>query len=198
MTFGKLAYLAGRFPSTTAQFCTEHLKLVPTLRWCEENLISKGIEFEMYNGVRCDESAKRADRPERIYDEAFGCWVNSPIRCWTKMECFAVLKSAGEEVNPLYKMGFSRVGCAPCINLKKDDIREWAARAPEMIDKIRGWEKYAGRTFFAPCVPGMEINFVDDVVAWSRTQRGGKQPLFAFVENDAAAGQCSSKYGLCE
>lgn len=43
-----------------------------------------------------------------------------------------------------------------------------------------------------------QINFVDDVVAWSKTSRGWRQPLLAFVENDAAEGVCSSKYGLCE
>lgn len=198
MTFADLAYLKGRFPSSQAQFCTKHLKIDPQVRWCEENLTAKGIEFQRYVGVRCDESEKRKDTPESKWDETFNCIVHYPIRCWTKLECFAVLKSAGEEVNPLYKLGFGRVGCAPCINSGKDDIREWAARFPEMIDKVREWEKYVGRTFFAPCVPGMEINWVDDVVAWSKTARGGKQPLFAFVENDAADGTCSSRYNLCE
>lgn len=198
MTFRDLAYIKGRFPSRKAQFCTEHLKLAPQMRWCEENLTAKGIEFERYVGVRCDESDARKDTPEKKWDEYFKCIVHYPIRCWTKMECFAVLKNAGEEINPLYKLGFNRVGCAPCINSGKDDIREWAARFPEMIDKVREWEKSVGRTFFAPCVPGMEINFIDDVVDWARTSRGGKQPLLMFVEEDAKAGVCVSKYGLCE
>ncbi len=149
-------------------------------------------------GVRCDESHARADTPENKWNEYFKCIVHYPIRCWTKLECFAVLKYAGEKINPLYEMGFGRVGCAPCINSGKDDVREWAARFPEMIDKVRAWEKSVGRTFFAPCVPGMEINWIDDVVAWSKTARGGRQPLLAFVENDAAEGVCVSKYGLCE
>lgn len=185
-----------RFPSRKAQFCTEHLKLAPQMRWCKENLTDKGIDYVRYVGVRCDESESRKDTPESKWDEYFKCIVNYPIRCWTKMECFAVLKSAGEMVNPLYSMGFGRVGCAPCINSGKDDIREWAARFPEMIDKVREWEKFVGRTFFAPCVPGMEMNFVDDVVVWSKTARGGKQPLLLFTEAESKT--CSSKYGLCE
>jgi 3'-phosphoadenosine 5'-phosphosulfate sulfotransferase (PAPS reductase)/FAD synthetase len=198
LTFDRLAYIQGRFPSRKAQFCTKHLKLAPQMRWCEENLTAKGILFERHVGVRCDESERRKDTPESKFDEYFQCVVNYPIRCWTKMECFAVLRAAGEDVNPLYSMGFSRVGCAPCINSGKDDVREWAARFPEMIDKVRSWEKSVGRTFFAPTVPGMEINWVDDVVAWSKTARGGKQPLMAFTEIEAASGACSSKYGLCE
>ncbi len=111
---------------------------------------------------------------------------------------FAYLKERGEEINPLYRLGFSRVGCAPCINSGKDDVRLWAARFPEMIDKVRQWEKEVGRTFFPPTVPGKVINWVDEVVAWAKTSHGGKRTLLPFVEADAEAGVCSSKYGLCE
>lgn len=38
MDFADLAYIKGRFPSRKAQFCTEHLKLAPQLRWQLENL----------------------------------------------------------------------------------------------------------------------------------------------------------------
>jgi len=198
LTFDRLAYIKGMFPSRQRQYCTTHLKLVPQRRWCYENLIAKGIDFERYTGVRCDESSDRKDTPKRAWDEFFSCWINYPINCWTKQECFSVLKKAGEAVNPLYSMGFSRVGCAPCINANKEDIREWAARFPEMIDKVRQYEENVGRTFFAPCVPGMEINWIDDVVKWSKTAHGGKQPMLPLIEVEADAGMCSSKYGLCE
>jgi 3'-phosphoadenosine 5'-phosphosulfate sulfotransferase (PAPS reductase)/FAD synthetase len=198
LTFDRLAYIKGRFPSRKMQFCTEHLKLIPQQRWINENIVAKGIEFERYAGVRCDESLRRKETPERIWSNDFKCWVNYPIRCWTKLECFAVLKMAGEEINPLYKTGFGRVGCAPCINSGKEDVRNWAARSPDMIDKVREWEKQLGVTFFAPCVPGMAINWVDDVVAWSKTARGGKQNLLPLVENESDIQACFSKYGLCE
>lgn len=198
LTFDRLAYIAQIFPSRRRQFCTEHLKLWPLRRWILDNVTGKGFSFEQYAGVRCDESSKRAETPDRQWNDFFDCWVNYPIRCWSKMECFATLKLRGEKVNPLYEHGFGRVGCAPCVNSGKDDVREWAARFPEMLDKVRDWERNVGSTFFAPCVPGMAMNWVDDVVAWARTARGGKQPLLGFVEADANAGQCSSKYGLCE
>ncbi|QDT94184.1 phosphoadenosine phosphosulfate reductase domain-containing protein [Gimesia algae] len=198
LTFDRLAYIKQRFPSRKAQFCTEHLKLAPQRRWCNENLRDKGIEFERYTGVRCDESDARKNTPEGKWDDYFKCQIHYPIRCWTKQECFSVLKKAGEEVNPLYRMGFNRVGCAPCINASKADVREWNARFPEMIDKVREWEQRVRRTFFAPCVPGMRINWIDDVVRWSKTAFGGKQPMLPIVEVEAAAGMCSSSYGLCE
>lgn len=198
LTFDRLAFIKGRFPSRKAQFCTEYLKLSPQKRWCEENLRAHGIDYDRYIGVRRDESAARKDTPDHRWDEYFDCEVFYPIAAWTKQQVFDFLKEHGEEVNPLYRAGFNRVGCAPCINSGKDDIREWAARFPEMIDKVREWEKSVGRTFFAPCVPGLEINWIDEVVEWAKTARGGRQGLLAFVENDAAAGACVSKYGLCE
>ena len=109
--------------------------------------------------------------------------------------CFDYVRAHGEQVNPLYSLGFMRVGCAPCINSGKDDILNWATRFPEMIDKVRTWEQQVGRTFFAPCVPGMAINWIDDVVAWAKTDRGGRQNnLFRILPPPA----CESRFGLCE
>ena len=135
------------------------------LRWQKENLVDKGIEFERYTEFT-DESQGRKDTPDREWDSLFNCWLNHPIRCWTKDECFAVVKHAGEPINPLYTMGFGRVGCARVSTAAK----MWgvvAVRSPDMIDKIRTWEKNLGLTFFAPIKPG--IAMVDDVVAWSKT-----------------------------
>jgi hypothetical protein len=82
----------------------------------------------------------------------------------------------GEQVvTPLYSLGFMRVGCAPCINSSKGDILNWVTRFPEMTDNVCTSEQQVGRTFFAPCVPGMTINWIDDVIAWSKTNRGGRQ-----------------------
>lgn len=198
LTFDRLAYIKGRFPSRKAQFCTEHLKLHPQRRWCLENLTDNGINYYRYAGVRCDESKAREKTPKKEWSKFFLCWIYYPIRCWTKLECFSVLKKSGEEINPLYKMGFSRIGCAPCVNCNKEEIRDWVANAPERIEMIREWEQRLGVTFFAPKVPRMDINWIDDVVAWSKTARGGKQQLLPIVEVEAEAGMCSSLYGLCE
>lgn len=193
LTFLKMVEIKGRFPSRMAQFCTEKLKLVPIRRWVKSNVSG---EFERYAGVRRDESPARERTVARCWDDFFRCFVNHVIYDWTKQMAFDYVQSHGQQINPLYKLGFKRVGCAPCINSGKDDILAWSQRAPEMIDKVDGWEKQTGRTFFAPCVPGMEINFVRDVVAWAQTDRGGKQPNMFRVLDDRPA--CESAYGLCE
>jgi 3'-phosphoadenosine 5'-phosphosulfate sulfotransferase (PAPS reductase)/FAD synthetase len=195
LTFQRLAYIRGRFPSHSLQFCTEHLKLIPQRRWTRENIET---DSERYIGVRRDESSRRAQAAERGWDDFFDCYINRPLVDWSKEQCFDFVKARGEEINPLYKMGFARVGCAPCVNSSKDDIRNWAARFPEMIQKVRDWEKQNGRTFFAPMVPGLQLNWVDECVEWSKTVWGGRQLSLPFFEAEAQSGNCSSKYGVCE
>lgn len=197
LTFALMAKIKGRFPSRMAQFCTEILKLRPVRRWVNEQFPDG--DYEHYSGVRRDESARRKETVAREWNDYFDAYRNHPIMDWSKEMCFAYVKAHGEQINPLYSLGFNRVGCAPCINSSKDDILNWSQRFPEMIDKIRGWEQQAGSTFFAPMVPGIPkpfYNTVDEVVAWAQTSRGGKQTDLLRVINDRPA--CESSYGLCE
>lgn len=199
LDFETLIKIKGRPPSRKAQFCTEKLKLVPQRRWIRQQFgpggAYEGWGYFRYTGVRRDESQARAKQPYEQWDDWYDCPLFAPLMDWTKQMCFDYVKAFGEEVNPLYTMGFGRVGCAPCINSGKEDILNWATRFPEMIDKLRGWEQRTGRTFFHPCVPGKYTNTVDEVVEWAKTSRGGRQqPFSIFHEREA----CESKYGLCE
>lgn len=196
LTFDLLADLKGVFPSRRKQFCTEHLKLLPQVRWTKEHITE---DFERYIGVRRDESINRRETPIRQWDDLFDCWLNAPLADWTKQMCFDYVAAHGEQINELYRLGFNRVGCAPCVNSNKEDILNWVNRAPEMIDKVRAWEQRIGRTFFGPIMPGGSGNkrrygYIDEIVEWARTTHGGKQLsiLSGIME------PCSSKYGLCE
>ncbi len=193
MDFATLAILKGRWPWRRAQFCTEYLKLTPQRRWIEANLAD--YEIVRYSGVRRDESEKRSNQRFEEWDDFYDCKLVCPIADWSKQMCFDYVQAHGEEFNGLYKLGFNRVGCAPCINSGKEDIRAWVDRFPEMIDKVRDWEKRVGRTFFAPCVPGKAINWIDEVVEWSKTVWGGKQYGLHILHERPA---CESKYGVCE
>jgi 3'-phosphoadenosine 5'-phosphosulfate sulfotransferase (PAPS reductase)/FAD synthetase len=199
LTFVEMVRIKGRAPSRKAQFCTENLKLQPQKRWIE-NTFGPGGEFDgwsycRYTGVRRDESEARKNAPIHTWDDWFDCELYYPIADWTKQMCFDYVMAQGEKVNPLYALGFNRVGCAPCINSGKDDILNWEIRRPEMIEKVRELERVTGRTFFSLCVPGMHTNSMDDVLEWAKTSRGGRQqPFPIFHEREA----CESKYGLCE
>lgn len=191
--------IKGRPPSRKAQFCTEKLKLAPQKRWIQQ-AFGPGGEFEgwdyvRYSGVRRDESDARKNAPLESWDTWYDCVLHCPLADWTKQMCFDYVKAHGEQINPLYTLGFNRVGCAPCINSGREDIRAWVARFPEMIDKVRGWEKETGRTFFAPMVPGKYTNNIDEVVEWAMcVPRKKQKDLFAIMERPS----CESKYGLCE
>lgn len=195
LTFDMLPDIYNRFPAKMAQFCTEVLKINPTLRWVKENLAE--VEFCRYAGVRRDESRGRRATAFSGFDKLFDCEVFHPIADWIKQMCFDFVGQYGEPINVLYSLGFDRVGCAPCVNSGKEDIRRWAMRFPEMIDKVRRWEIASGKTFFPPIVPGKKkgYNFVDEVVAWAMTDRGGRQ---FNILNGLELPNCESKFGLCE
>ena len=200
LTFERLIEVKGRPPSRKAQFCTYFLKLIPQRRWLRDQFGAGGPwggeGFCRYTGVRRDESQTRKDQPITQWDEFYDCDLHAPIADWTKQMCFDYVKAHGEAINPLYTLGFNRVGCAPCINSGKDDILAWSQRFPEMIDKVRGYERATGRTFFHPMIPGMATNTIDDVVRWAQTDRGGRQTNLLRVINERPS--CESSYGLCE
>jgi 3'-phosphoadenosine 5'-phosphosulfate sulfotransferase (PAPS reductase)/FAD synthetase len=200
LTFAGLIKIKGRPPSRKAQFCTQYLKLVPQKRWIQENFSPggkfEGWSFERYIGVRRDESNNRKNQSYSEWDDYFDSQLHSPITDWTKKMCFDYVEAHGEEYNSLYRLGFSRIGCAPCINSSKDDVLLWVDRFPEMIDKVREYERDSGHTFFAPCIPGAVMNTIDEVIEWAKTDRGGKQ--FNIFRGNIERPSCESKYGLCE
>jgi 3'-phosphoadenosine 5'-phosphosulfate sulfotransferase (PAPS reductase)/FAD synthetase len=200
LTFQRLIEIKGCAPTRTKQFCTDHLKLHPQRRVIAEMFgpggPHEGEEYERYSGVRRDESQSRKNQPFREWDKFYDCHLNAPLADWTKKMCFDFVTAHGEAFNPLYTLGFGRVGCAPCINSGKDDILLWLQRFPEQIEKVRAMEAATGRTFFAPCVPGMRTNTIDDVIRWAGTDHGGRQSNLLRVVNDRPT--CESKYGLCE
>lgn len=200
LTFEEMVRIKGRSPSRVAQFCTSILKLKPQRRWIKTNFGPggpyEGEDYERYTGVRRDESHARKDYPDSEWDGFYDCQVNHIIAGLTKAECFEGAKRRGEAINPLYLMGFGRVGCAPCVNSNKEDILNWDARRPEAMSRVRGLESRTGVTFFPPMVPGNKnYNSIDKVIEWARTSRGGRQQLFPILHEREA---CESKYGLCE
>lgn len=214
--FLDLCMLKGRFPSRTAQFCTEQLKLEVINRVIHPRL-EAGRKIVSWIGEMAEESPKRARKPqiERIRWTGTGQLVlfRPRLHC-TKADNFALAKRHGIKPNPLYLMGFGRVGCMLCINCGKDEIEQADKRFPEVIARIREWENIVAQvsrrgdaTFFpAPMVPGDENDFrraqIDNAVEWARTSRGGRQfdimQAIARAEAEEAGLMCESAYGLCE
>jgi 3'-phosphoadenosine 5'-phosphosulfate sulfotransferase (PAPS reductase)/FAD synthetase len=209
--FLDLCVLKGRFPSRMAQFCTQELKTFPITEYTLD-LIDELGSVESWQGVRAEESPRRAALPERE-DKGGGLTIYRPIHKWTVADVFAIHKKHGIDPNPLYMQGMNRVGCMPCVNCAKGELLEISKRFPEHIERIAEWERTVARasrrqatTFFhkGPVeAPGamtpieiMEVGNIRQMIEWATTQRGGKKiDLFALFEDPAT---CSSAYGLCE
>ncbi|AVI83626.1 phosphoadenosine phosphosulfate reductase [Pseudomonas syringae pv. tomato] len=213
--FLDLCIWKGRFPSRKAQFCTMELKRDPMLAQVVFPLMGNGNMIMSWQGVRSNESINRRYLPE--CDEVGGGLFNyRPILKWDIPAVFEAHRYMGIKPNPLYSQEMGRVGCMPCINCRKDELREIALRFPEVIDRIERWEKITQQaskrgaaTFFAgsnakhpkgsianmSAVQVMEIASIRQAVEWSKTARGGIQ-YDLMIATDATA--CSSAYGLCD
>ncbi|EPY00963.1 phosphoadenosine phosphosulfate reductase family protein [Magnetospirillum fulvum] len=208
--FLDLCLLKGRFPSRRAQFCTSELKVIPITEQIILPLLESGLAVFSWQGIRAEESPERATKP-RIQSVGGGLWIWRPLHAWTIDRVFAIHRRHGIEPNPLYRQGMHRVGCMPCINCRKDELREIARRFPDHIDKIAAWEAIASQaskrgatTFFhkenASGDRSAEEIFaganVRQAVAWAMTSRGGKQLDMLRMHEPLPV--CSSAYGLCE
>jgi 3'-phosphoadenosine 5'-phosphosulfate sulfotransferase (PAPS reductase)/FAD synthetase len=212
LDFYQLAEKKGRFPSTKARFCTQHLKMIVTKKDTDA-LQERGYELLLHTGVRRDESPSRAKLDEYEFDTYYGANILRPILNWTYDGVVEyVTKIHGIPLNPLYGYGARRVGCFPCINSSKSEIRIIATKFPERIEKIRQWEEKLNSTFFPPNkVPdryksrtvyskkkGREVGIcsIDDVVRWSMTSRGAKNYELLFDDDNHLS--CNSSMGACE
>lgn len=153
-----------RFPGGGARFCTEELKIRPSIRFYKE-LAEQNGGFEVWLGMRANESVERSKRyKDKVSNEIFpphelmkkypkylakmGVTMRLPILDWTSYEVLYYL--AGEE-NILYSHGFERVGCFPC--LASGDRHKEKAFAFDEFGKeqrviVSALEKRIGRSIF--------------------------------------------------
>ena len=208
--FLDLCMWKGRFPSRKAQFCTEELKRNPAVGF-QMALIEAGHTVVSWQGIRRDESQARRNAL-KFEVVGGGLYIYRPIVEWTALQVFEYCASKGIKPNPLYLQGMGRVGCMPCINAQKGELRQIADRFPEHVARIAGWETLVsaaskhGYSTFIHKGPGengsgnpratFEAGEIWQVMDWARTTRGGRQrDLLAGLED---FGGCSSSYGLCD
>ena len=170
-----------------------------------DRLIDAGYRVVSWQGIRRDESQNRrhAKKIERIGPRIYAF---RPLVDWTARDVFDYCAKHRIQPNPLYLQGCNRVGCMPCINVSKDELRTIAQRWPDEIERIAEWERLVGlaskrgAATFMPA-PGETRTAVQrgniwQRVEWSRTTRGGAQyDLLADINESTA---CASAYGLCE
>lgn len=173
--FAEMVLAKGRFPSTKGRFCTEELKIWPSIDYILDHIHEDVI---IVQGVRAEESvARRHMKPNeeyfKFYFEPFGkdkagrdryhhyrkqdvlahCAKYSvdtlrPILKLTHQDVFNIIFEHNSPGNKLYYQGFKRVGCFPCINSGMGEILQIILNYPERIREIRELEILADSTFF--------------------------------------------------
>lgn len=195
--FLDLCMIKGLFPSHSRQFCTEELKRNMAVEH-QIDLIDAGYSVITWQGVRRDESERRrgVKKIERIGPKL---WAFRPLVDWSANDVFDFCASRKIRPNPLYLQGMNRVGCMPCINVGKDELRQIAMRFPEQIERIAEWERIVNevsRAGKASFLHSGSVETIEQRVQWANTTRGGRQyDLLSSLDMPTA---CSSAYGLCE
>lgn len=171
-----LARQKKRWPSTRARFCTEELKTKPTIDYVLDEVQDNML---MIQGIRGAESPARAkmsaqctyfkyyfepygydkngklkkhtyrSKDVRAFREKFADDLLRPVFDWSAQQVIDSILAAGLEPNPLYRMGYKRVGCWPCVMANQRDILNIARQAPERIAqngnakrRIPGWDDF--------------------------------------------------------
>jgi len=107
--------------------CTMELKIKPFQKWLKENFVGKE-EFVVIEGIRREESETRKDTEvfelikSILPGEKFLIPTLFPIAFWSVEKVFAYIEEKGVKINPLYRKGFRRVGCMPCVNANKYEL----------------------------------------------------------------------------
>lgn len=165
------------FPTRMQKYCTKEFKINPIFDFFE----TLDDDFVNLVGIRKEESPRRSKMIEWEWNEHFDCWTHRPLIDWTEKDVIDIHHRFGLIPNRLYLNGSTRVGCYPCINSRKseikrlDDDRVSIIRDMEIIfSEIRIAAGKKPATFFDPPVKGTRMA-IDDVMEWSRTTRGGKQ-----------------------
>lgn len=174
------------FPSRIAQYCTGQLKIKPFVDFLEEQ------DYQAIScvGIRREESARRAAYTEWEFNESFDCWVWRPLIEYTERDVIDIHKRHDVMPNPLYLEESHRVGCYPCINSNKAEMKSFPP-GHEHLEVIRIIEKFFSERRGKP-VTFFRNGFIDEVLDWAKTSRGGKQ-YYLF---DASERTCE-KWGMC-
>lgn len=164
-----LSFKKKRFPSTKARFCTEELKLKPMIDY----VLSKTEHLIIIEGIRRDESHNRSKMEQQCtyfkyyfepmnnskkdtyrkkdvlkWCEQYNADKLRPIFHWNAQETIDYIRNNGQEPNPLYFMGFHRVGCFPCIMSRHRAVKLIIENHPEQWQILKDAEKLVGTTFF--------------------------------------------------
>ncbi|WP_282089404.1 phosphoadenosine phosphosulfate reductase family protein [Aquimarina algiphila] len=214
-----------RFPSTKARFCTQELKVKPFIDYILDEVKDHVIVIQ---GIRADESVARSRMNQqcrlfKFYTEPFGTdrkgkkkyhtyrkkevlnFISNyaddiirPVFKWSGQRVIDYIIENDQKPNPLYKEGFKRVGCFPCVMSNLSSVKQLVNRYPERIQEIRSYEKMTKSSFFPPDkIPKYaRTNGIYPTIIDVKNYVDGKSSTIDLFETDKTS--CMSFYSLCE
>lgn len=214
-----------RFPEPIRRFCTVELKIKPMIDY----ILSLHESCIIIEGIRALESHKRASmQAECMYFKlyytpnekgkyatyrkrdvlqwctTYDASVIRPIFTWTAQRVIDCILDAGQNPNPLYSRGFSRVGCFPCVMSNLQNIK-MLLNDKAMCDRLLNIEKEvislrSNASFFKSgfipkyaCANG-KYPTVEDVFKYVRD----KNATLDMFESEGGYACMSLYHGLCE
>lgn len=126
-----------------------------------------------------------------------------PVFTWSGQEVINYIIENGQEPNPLYSMGMSRVGCYPCVMANHGEIKSMIDFTPEYIQRLNEAELMVKSSFFVPnyipkkhcsltSAKGVKYPSATDVVEYITREK--TLDLFS----DTGDRSCMSFYGICD
>jgi 3'-phosphoadenosine 5'-phosphosulfate sulfotransferase (PAPS reductase)/FAD synthetase len=137
-----------------------------------------------------------------------------PVFDWNGQQVMQYILENNQRPNPLYyddiprgKVGFSRVGCFPCMMCSLKEIKNIVVSEPKYLDRLRDAEKTVGRSFFPPnYIPqrfqtgfdensGKRYPLLDDVIKYVSDD---PNQTVMFDDEESEQKGCMSFYHICE
>jgi len=166
-TLPELIEAHGKFPFGLGRFCTTYLKQYALRDWYKDNLFDGETQYEIWFGMRQQESNQRAKRYAGIEttdlfdigDLFPSRWnkklratlqVRLPIVDWSTEATFEHLIKSELAYNPLYDEGTNdRVGCYPCMLAGKKVQQKMLATpfGQERLAQIKVLEEKIGQKY---------------------------------------------------
>jgi 3'-phosphoadenosine 5'-phosphosulfate sulfotransferase (PAPS reductase)/FAD synthetase len=216
-----------RFPSSQRRFCTSELKALPMIDYILDEvkdgfIIIQGIRalesanraklnaqcqyfkyyFEPYGYDKRGKPKYHTYRRKEVKVFCEGKRLNDvlrPVFDWSAQQVIDYIIENGLKPNPLYGMGFGRVGCFPCIMSRNAEIYQITQRFPERIAEIAGYEKECKSSFFGPdSMPKKyykgDYPLITDVAKYVEATCG----MGTMFEEFTATSCMSYYHGICE
>jgi len=184
-------------PYQTNSMLVESLSTLPKTTIPQTNKLNKALE-RLKSGKEDAKFHTYRKKEVLKYIESYATDVWRPIFDWSAQQTIEYIIENGFKPNPLYSMGFKRVGCFPCIMSANTEIYQLAQRFPERVLEIENFEKITKSSFWGPdTIPKRfytgAFPLANDVTKYINFKYAAGELFEEYTPTS-----CMSYYGLCE